>query len=136
MRRRQVDAGFSLVESLVTIALIGIAIVGIMGALGTATTASDLQARQADADAALRSGAELIKSQAYVACPLVPSYDPSSATTAPQMTVTLVSVEHWDGSAFQSACPVTDGGFQRITIEAASTGGTFERSLQFIKRRP
>lgn len=136
IRRSGGDAGFSLVECLVTIALLGISVVAIVGALGTAASTTGLQARQADADAALRSGAELVKSQPYVACPLVAAYDPSTATTSTEVSLELASLEHWNGSAFQESCPALDGGFQRVTLRAASADGTFQRTLELIKRRP
>jgi prepilin-type N-terminal cleavage/methylation domain-containing protein len=134
--RRGSDTGFSLVESIVAIAILGIAVVAIVGALGTAASTTGLQARQADADAALRSGAEAIKSQPYVACPGVPAYSTAGTTLAPGMTVSLSSVEHWNGATFVAACPASDGGFQRVTLQADAAGGTFVRTLEFIKRRP
>ena len=135
MSRRGRDAGFTLVESLVAIALLGLSVVAILGAIGTAASTTGLQARQADADAGLRSGAELVKSQPYVACPAIPAYDPSQATTAPDLELTA-TVEHWDGSSFVGSCPLVDGGFQRVTVTATAANGAFTRSLQVIKRRP
>jgi type II secretory pathway pseudopilin PulG len=130
------DEGMTLVESLVSLSLLGLAIVAILGALGAAATTSGLQSRQADADAALRSAAELVKSQPYDACPAAPTYGVAAASNAPGLTLAIDSVEHWNGSNFQPACPVLDGGFQRITVRASAAGGSFERTLQFVKRRP
>lgn len=135
MSVRARDGGFTLVESLVAIALLGLSVVAILGAIGTAASTTGLQARQADADAGLRSGAELVKSQPYVACPAVAAYDPSQATTSPDLTLTA-TIEHWNGSTFVASCPVVDGGFQRVTVTATAANGAFTRSLEVVKRRP
>lgn len=135
MSRTGRDAGFSLVESLVAIALLGLSIVTILGAIGTAASTSGLQARQADADAALRSGAEFVKSVSYIACPDVASYDVSSATTAPGMSV-AATVQFWNGSNFQANCPAQDHGFQKVVLRASAAQEAFERTLEVIKRRP
>lgn len=134
-RLRNHDAGFSLVECLITVALLGMSIVAIVGALGTAAATSGVQGRQAEADAALRNAAELVKSQAYLACPTPPTYSVTGATPSTEITIAIEQVEHWNGSSFQDACPVLDGGFQRITLQATA-GGNFERDLEMIKRRP
>jgi len=65
----------------------------------------------------------------------VAAYDPSNATTAPDLALTAV-IEHWNGSTFVASCPVVDGGFQRVTLTATGANGSFTRSLQIIKRRP
>lgn len=134
-RLRRSDAGLSLVECLVTVVLLGLGVVAIVGALGTAAATSGVQGRQSEADLALRNAAELVKSQAYVACPVVPSYDVSAATGSAELTIAVASVEHWNGSAFQASCPVVDGGFQKVVLEATASGN-FVRDLEIVKRRP
>ena len=62
------EAGLTLVELLVTIAIMGIAFAVLVGGMGTAVLGSDLHRKQADAENILRSFAETVKSAAYVDC--------------------------------------------------------------------
>ena len=62
------EAGLTLVELLVTIAIMGIAFAVLVGGMGTAVLGSDLHRKQADAENILRSFAETVKSAEYVDC--------------------------------------------------------------------
>lgn len=55
------EEGFSLAEVLVAVTILGMAIVGLVTALGTASTASDYHRKEVNADIVVRSYAEAIK---------------------------------------------------------------------------
>lgn len=131
------DAGFSLVECVVAIAIIGISAAAIIGAIGTAARTSSFHRGQADVEAGLRSKTEAIKAEPYLPCPAIPAYTGGAAATAPdRVTITVAAVEHWNGSAFQAACTALDAGFQRITLRALAEADRVDRTFEFVKRRP
>ena len=150
MRRQNIhsDAGFSLAEILVAIAIVGITFTAILGGIMTSITASALQRKQATADAIVRSAAESVKDSnqnAYVSCAVPGSYPLGAVTVPGGFAVNITLVEYWTGTtpvagtpyspAFQPACPATDKGMQRITIVATSSDGQVAEKVQVIKRK-
>ena len=107
------EAGATLVEELVTIAIIGMGIVVLVAMITTGA----LGVRQVDdnvrADSLARSQLELIKDAPYEADPISSPYP--SVAAIPGYTVT-VGVEYWNSIAgdFQLASP--DEGLQKITV--------------------
>jgi Tfp pilus assembly protein PilV len=130
------DEGISLVETLVAIAILGIAVLAIVGALGVAAHSSSLHRAQADSEAGLRSAAEAIHAAPYKYCPLGGLYSTGGATAPARIHIAVVDVEYWNATGFQGHCPPEDSGIQRITLEATADGGVFSRALQVVKRRP
>ena len=141
-RRQQPDRGLSLVEVVVSISLLGVAVVSLLLALSTAVTTSAQQRRQATADALLRGGAEVLSTAAttYVNCATTTTYssfpyaDPSG-----RVTIKISKVEYWNGSGptnpgFATSCG-TDRGVQRITLQATSGDGKTTESLVVMKRK-
>ena len=72
MRALRRDAGFTLVELLLTVAILGIAVLAVVGAMMTSIQVSDLGRRQAEGQAQLRAYAEAVAAVPYAAC--TPSY--------------------------------------------------------------
>lgn len=73
-RRCTGEAGLTLVELLVTVAIMGIAFAVLVGGLGTAVLGSDLHRKQAEVENMLRSFAESVKGGPYVPCAGPSSY--------------------------------------------------------------
>ena len=140
-RRLGDEDGFSLVEVLVTIVIVGIAFAAILGAMVTSITVSDLHRKQASADALVRSGAEAVKDHtvAYAPCGGPNAYAPALPSAPSGYSVSVSSVQYWDGTstnpaAFSGSCG-TDQGLQKITIVAASSDGRATETLEILKRR-
>jgi prepilin-type N-terminal cleavage/methylation domain-containing protein len=147
LRRQGIDAetGFSLAEILVTVAIVGITFTAILGGLMTSIKASALQRTEATADSLARSAAEWVKDSVhngYQPCPA--SYSTSGLTVPGGYSVTITQVEYWTGTTpvagtpyspvFQTTCPGTDHGLERITIVATSSNGDATERVQILKR--
>jgi prepilin-type N-terminal cleavage/methylation domain-containing protein len=143
--RRQKQDGFSLAEILVTIAIVGITFTAILGGIMTSITASALQRKQATADSLARSAAEWVKDSLhnpYIPCPA--TYSTSGLSVPSGFSVAITEVQYWTGTTpvagtpyspvFQTACPGTDKGIQRITIAATSSDGQVVERVQLTKR--
>jgi len=135
------EGGESLVEFLVAVAIMGIAVVAIISALGTAIRFSSLHSSQAYADNVLVSAADSVRSQSYVACPGVStsSYSPSQNVTFPSgwsaSNVAVTAVTGWNGSSF-AACSSTDKKLELVTVTATSPFDGSASSIDVVKRDP
>ena len=147
MRRPSVhsDEGFSLVEILVTIVIVGITFTAILGGIMTSITASAFQRNEATADTVARSAGEWVKDSLqnpYVPC--ASTYSLSGLSKPSGFSVTITKVEYWTWdqqpvpaayvAGFQATCPSTDHGIQRITIAATAPDGQTTETVQVIKR--
>ena len=141
------DGGFSLVEVLVTIVIVGITFTAILGGIVTSITASALQRKEATADTVARSAGEWVKDSApnpYANCAGVNSYSLSGLSVPSGFSVAITQVEYWTWNGppvpaayapgFQTSCPTPDHGIQRITIAASSADGQATETVQIIKR--
>jgi hypothetical protein len=140
---RRSEAGETLTELIVAVAILGIAIVAIVGGLADALVSSTVDRGHASANSAARNTAEALQDPtnstgtntgiAYVPC--ATTY---SLPAQPNATVAIVSITYWNGSAsanpgaFVNNCP-SDKGLQRITIKA--TSGRASDTVTVIKRR-
>jgi prepilin-type N-terminal cleavage/methylation domain-containing protein len=152
VRRRGVhaDEGFSLVEVLVTIVIVGVTFSALLGGLITTITVSSLHRKQATADSVARSAAEWIKDGVqtpYQNCAGVGAYSLSALPKPAGYSVAIQSVEYWDGAASVAGTPYAldshlgpscpgsgDKGTQRITIHVTSADGQANESVQVVKR--
>jgi prepilin-type N-terminal cleavage/methylation domain-containing protein len=142
MKRSQFAAarGDTLIELIVAVSILGIAFVALISGMFTTTISSDTHRKQATARAALSSFAEAVKRETYVACASTASY--GSTYTAPaNFTKSVTTVEYSAASAsnpavsvFQGACPSTDEGVQRLTLQMASSDGRVTEKLVMVKR--
>ena len=150
MRRHDIrsDAGFSLVEIIITIAIVGVTFSAILGGLFTSITVSALQQKEATADTVARSAAEVVKDSdhnPYSNCAGSGHYSLTGLSVPSGLSVTITDVAYWTWAGppvtagyavgFQPNCPSSDNGIQRITITATSSDGQATETVQVIKRR-
>jgi type II secretory pathway pseudopilin PulG len=133
-RRCRDEAGESLAELLVTIAIIGIAVVTIVSSMAAAIALSTAHRQQASAGTVLVQAAESIKNNTanpYAPCPA--TYTPATGPTG--YTVTATPVEYWNGTAFQGSCPSSDLKIQKVTVKVVAPGG-YTTKVDVVKRDP
>jgi len=128
------DAGFSLVDTLIGVAILGVGVVTVIGAMMTSITIGDLDRRQADGQTALRAYAEAVAGDTYTGC--ATSY-PAVAFSAPSGWTAAMTVAYWSTSTstFTPTCG-TDSGLQRVTLVVTATDGRGSESLRLGKRAP
>lgn len=119
MSRLRLDGGETLVESLMSIAILSIAFAAILGAIAVAEVTSHLKASQGALTTYLVTAAETVKAATFQSCAVAGSY----ATGNPQVTV--VSVQYWDPTLTSSGAPVGWSG--------ACSAGSSNDTLQLIQ---
>lgn len=139
LRPQRVDTGETLIEALVTIAILGIAVVALLGAVLIGVKTSVLHRKHAQAQGELRSWAERISAGPYVNCANQADFVAFSSTTG-GLSGAVTAVRYWDGSAsaFGPSCG-TDSGLQRVTLRITVADGIapgFSQDLNVVVRRP
>jgi Tfp pilus assembly protein PilV len=131
---RVVTDGFSLVETILAVAMLGIGVLSVVGGMMTSIRVGDLDRRQADGQTAVRAYAEAVAGDTYAAC--ASSY-PASGFTNPTGWTSSMTVTYWSvsTSTFDSTCG-TDSGLQRVTLSMSATDGQDSESLRVGKRAP
>jgi type II secretory pathway pseudopilin PulG len=139
------DRGDTLVELLVSIAIMGIAGVAIFGALLTSVKVSDYHRKQASAGAYVHNFAEALTTfvaTGYKQCATKTDYTPATLSyTAPAgFTASTTSVAYWIISSstwVTTGCTSSnDSGVQQVSIQVASNDGRATESLQVVVRQP
>jgi prepilin-type N-terminal cleavage/methylation domain-containing protein len=138
------EAGMTLAEVLVAVAILGIAIASIVAGLGSASMASDRHRKQVNGDAVVRSYAEVIEQRVhssstnYVSPPTISSYPPGSWTPATGYTVGITSVQclyQSDLATFVDCTTATNDVAQLLKLSASSSDGRDTESLEMVVRR-
>jgi len=130
MRCRQV--GFSLVETMVAIALLGVIIVTVVSAFSSVAVTTNRHAVDTSLDRLTRSDAEFIKSQGYKRKPPPPGAYANLAS--PGYAFALQTLYYNPvGRTFSAAN--AESGLQEIVLTVTAPGGASERLL-FLKVRP
>jgi Tfp pilus assembly protein FimT len=128
VQRRHSEAGETLAELLVTIAILGLAIVVITAGLGAAIISSDVHRGHATADGLARSTAECLKDRTQ---PYQESGNYSSSGCIPSGVG--VATQWWTGTspaAFSSA--PNANGLEQLTVTA--TSGSSRQTVTVLKR--
>lgn len=141
------EEGLSLVEVIVTVAIMGIAFVSILGGMWTAIVTSDTHRKQALGMTYLINAAEHLKSvdsTPYSSCASTYSLSGLSDDVVPAdwKVGMTVAVEHWTGTAFDSStatCTTTTTttrfDMQQITITVNSpVDARATEDITFVKR--
>lgn len=137
--------GLTLIELLVTVAILGVSFVVIVGGLSTAILGSDVHHRQVIADAIVRTAADEVRAADYVDCAPADEYDDEiAAPTGYDSEVTVVGYLVGDDfkKLVDSACapptPPTnaDEGLQLVKITVTAEERSVSESVTIAKRRP
>jgi type II secretory pathway pseudopilin PulG len=146
-RRMRLDRAETLIEVLVTVAILGVSMVAITGGISTSIITSDIHHKQAVAGTVLVNFAEAVELAPYVTCPsarttyvtatLIGATPPSGYTLA-IVSTTANPFEYSNTSGtFASSCPVGgDGGLQRMWLQVSSNDGRDVETVQLVKRIP
>jgi prepilin-type N-terminal cleavage/methylation domain-containing protein len=129
---RRTRSGFSLVETMMAVALLGVIIVAVLSAFSSVAIATSQHSRATSLDRLVRSDAEFIKRQAYI-----PKPPPAGvyANLASPGYAFAVQVLYYNpgGGTFLATNP--DVGLQQIVLTVTAPGGATE-TVRFLKVRP
>lgn len=130
------DRGETLLELIIAVAILGVAMVAILGGLFTSILVSGLHRDQANAGEYIRDYAEAIENKVagggYTTC--ATSY--SSGYTPPTgYTAQVKSVRYWTGSAWSGSCG-TDTGVQQLTLKMSTPDSRVTETLVIVVRKP
>ncbi len=137
-RRSSEDPGFTLVEVLLAIAILGVGVLAVTGGMMTSIKVSDRGQRSAQSQGALRGYAEALSGATYVDCATASSYSTAAiGFTAPTGYTPTLAVSYWTAAgatgSFGATCG-TDSGIQRVVLMVTEADGTVD-TLRAIKRR-
>ncbi len=133
------QAGETLIETLITVILLGLLGVGVVAAMTSIISVSDYDAKQSGAETVLRSYAEAWDRAPYMACTASQPTNPYGSTTPPGFTLptgytaSVSSVTFWNGTSstpvtFGGTCPASgDAGLQSLTLRVTAPRGRHRR---------
>jgi prepilin-type N-terminal cleavage/methylation domain-containing protein len=125
------DAGLTLAELLVTLAIMGIAFVAILSGITTFFRSQSANTTLADLDDSIRSYSEQLVGQPYQSCAT------SYSVAVPSGFSGSVQVRYWDGAlpaSFNSTC-TADLGVQQLTVTLTNSADGITDSMQVVKTR-
>lgn len=137
---RQTNAGETLVETLVAVALLGIAATAVIGSVTMGVRVASMNVGNGTNQNLTRNWAEQIEAMPYDLCAQTTVYQ-SVVPPPTGTTLSITQIRYWDGAAYQVSTPAcvdaNDKGLQEITLLAQSTSatGTQQFPLVIVKRR-
>ncbi len=137
--------GETLIELLVAMSILGVAVVALVGGIGTSIVVTDAHRKQATAEAVIHTFAESIESSvaaiptAYASCPSLSTYTTPAGFAVPAgFTAAVTAVTYWNGApagSFVTTCS-SDVGIQKLTLSVASTDLRATETLNIVIRKP
>jgi type II secretory pathway pseudopilin PulG len=127
------DEGATLIELLMTVAIIGIAFGALIGGMFTFTYTTSEHQHQAAGAEYIREYAEAVAGTAYVACATAATYVPTTFVVPTGWVAAPMVVTYWSGAAFVVTCP-PDGGLQRVHLTLSDIRDG--ESIDIVKRAP
>ena len=131
------DGGETLLELLVAVAIMGIAVVAVVGGIATSILISDIHRKQTTAGWAVRDYAAYISRAGYHDCGDTAYYRSAAAYRPPSgYDADIVSVADWTGASWNAdpALPCQHNGLQQVTVQVASHDGRASERLVFVLR--
>jgi len=147
---RSKERGETLIETMITVILLGLLATGIVSAFATNIRVSAFDAGLSGSETVLRSYAEAWDRQTYAPCTSpgstvnpYGSTQPADFTATSGYTASVTAVTFWDGNdpsgspaVFQPGCPATgDTGLQSMTLKVLPSSGP-SQTLTITKRKP
>jgi type II secretory pathway pseudopilin PulG len=138
------ETGETLVELVIATAILGTAVVALVGGIGTSIVMSDIHRKEAVAGAVVRTYAESIEASVaatptgYSACAKPSSYAlPATFTAQKDYAAQVTAVLFWNvkAGAFVSRCD-PDSGVQKVSLAVSSTDSEATEILDVIIRNP
>ncbi|MGZ4689024.1 MAG: type IV pilus modification PilV family protein [Acidimicrobiia bacterium] len=141
---RRAECGETLVELMITVAIMGLAMVAILGAIWTTLRIADYNSKTSSADVVLRTFAEALKQPDaantfhYIPCTVAgaqvayPQFVPDAPYT--NYVATITKIQYLSGynssnePTWVDSCPATDLGLQRIQLKV--TGPTTDPAVK------
>jgi type II secretory pathway pseudopilin PulG len=129
----QADGGATLIELLMTVAILGIAFASLVGGMFTFTYATSQHQHQAAGAEYIREYAEAVAGTTYVACATSATYVPATFAVPAGWVAAAMVVTYWNGATFVAVCP-PDGGLQRVHLTLSDVRDS--ESIDIVKRAP
>jgi len=130
------DEGETLIELIIAVAIMGIAVVAIVGGIATSILMSDVHRKQATAGASVRDYAEAVAGHYNPSA--TPTYLPSAVGfAAPNgFTAAVTSVKCWNDTSNVFSDCTTANAVQQVTLSVASTDSRASESVAVVVRQP
>jgi type II secretory pathway pseudopilin PulG len=138
------ETGETLVELVIATAILGTAVVALVGGIGTSIVMSDIHRKEAVAGAVVRTYAESIQASVaaaptgYTACAKPSSYAlPADFTAQKDYAAQVTAVMFWNVTAgeFVTRCD-PDSGVQKVSLAVSSADSEATEILDVIIRNP
>lgn len=141
------DEGTTLLELLIAIAILGVAVVALVGGMFTAVLTTDVHRKLTKGETLSRDYAEAAKgylgsSAHWARCPAAPVAPATVGFTPPAgYSAASLTVQYWVPSpapgSWTATCPSgTDDTVQLWTMEVDSVDGRSKQQLQIVVRKP
>ncbi len=144
-QRAHGERGETLIELLVTISIMGVAVVAVLGAIATFVSLTTLHKEQSKAGAYLREYAESLEATVaasptgYAACGSRSTYQTKIAKPSDigSYVATVEEVRYLSGTTWTGSCTVTnDSGVQRLKLQVKSPDGRATETQYVVIRKP
>lgn len=129
------EGGFSLIEVLITVIIMGLGFVAILAGMATSATSAGLHRTQAVAELEIRRYAELVQAAPYLDAGYTAAGVGYTAPTTPPFAFTAEEPIMTCVDASASTVPCTGANVQIVTVAVHSDDLRVDESLQVVKRK-
>lgn len=150
MSARRGESGETLIELIVAVAIMGISVVVVVGALAAAVANAGRQRTDARGQAVLNSAAERLRGIPFIPCgpATLSEYNATLTLASPPrdgFAAQITAMKSWNGTAYVDGCPpgAENHQVQLLTLEvtgpatpALGEAQTYEAALTLAKRGP
>jgi prepilin-type N-terminal cleavage/methylation domain-containing protein len=135
--RQRLDRGETLIELLVSIVIMGIAVVAVVSGMTASVITSDTNRKEATATTTVHDFGEaieaLVATGTYIPGPA--PYLPASFPVPFGYSTAITVKNCWVGTGWTPCTLANDSGVQQLTLQVASTDGRAVESLVIVVRK-